>query len=105
MPFCADLKAQGNFNRVMVMTFSESGRRVEQNASAERITEPPRRCLSSAAGYGRECSAKYPSLTQLYEGDLMYNVDFRSVYATALERWLRVPSQQVPRAEVPDLTR
>ena len=31
--FCTDLKAQGNFGRVMVMTFSEFGRRVSQNAS------------------------------------------------------------------------
>ena len=31
--FCADLKAQGNFNRVLLMTFSEFGRRVAENAS------------------------------------------------------------------------
>ena len=38
--FCADLKAQGNFDRVMLMTFSEFGRRVQQNASGR---DGPRR--------------------------------------------------------------
>ena len=38
---------------------------------------------------------QYPSLTNLNNGDLIYNVDFRSVYATILERWLRAPSAQV----------
>jgi uncharacterized protein (DUF1501 family) len=36
-----------------------------------------------------------PSLTNLNGGDLIYNVDFRSVYATILERWLKAPSQAV----------
>ena len=31
--FCGDLKAQGNFDRVLVMSFSEFGRRVQENAS------------------------------------------------------------------------
>ena len=39
---------------------------------------------------------RYPSLTQLTEGgDLAFSTDFRSVYATALERWLKVPSASV----------
>jgi uncharacterized protein (DUF1501 family) len=93
--FCADLKAQGNFNRVMVMTFSEFGRRVQQNASGGTDHGAAAPMLVLGGGITPGMFGKYPSLTQLYEGDLMYNVDFRSVYATALERWLRVPSQQV----------
>ena len=93
--FCNDLKAQGNFGRVLVMTFSEFGRRVAQNASGgtdHGAAAPMFLCGGALKGgfYGR-----YPSLTQLYEGDLMHNVDFRSVYATLLERWLRVPSDRV----------
>ena len=34
-----------------------------------------------------------PSLTDLSMGDLKYNVDFRSVYATVLDNWLGLPSQ------------
>ncbi len=37
----------------------------------------------------------YPSLTNLNGGDLIYNVDFRSVYATILEKWLKAPSKAV----------
>jgi uncharacterized protein (DUF1501 family) len=93
--FCADLKAQGNFDRVMLMTFSEFGRRVEQNASGGTDHGAAAPMLVLGGGVRPGMFGKYPSLTQLYEGDLMYNVDFRSVYATALERWLRVPSKQV----------
>ena len=101
--FCADLKAQGNFNRVMVMTFSEFGRRVEQNASGGTDHGAAAPMFVLGGGVRPGMFGKYPSLTQLYEGDLTYNVDFRSVYATALERWLRVPSQSVLGRQFPVL--
>jgi len=93
--FCNDLKAQGNFNRVMVMTFSEFGRRVAQNASngTDHGAAAPMFVLGGAAKAG--LFGQYPSLTNLNGGDLIYNVDFRSVYATILERWLKAPSQVV----------
>ena len=93
--FCADLKAQGNFNRVMVMSFSEFGRRVSQNASGGTDHGAAAPMLMLGGGVKPGLYGKYPSLTDLYEGDLRYNVDFRSVYATALERWLKVPSGNV----------
>ena len=46
----------------------------------------------------------YPSLTGLTEGgDLKFSTDFRSVYATALERWLKVPSANVLGRRFPTL--
>jgi uncharacterized protein (DUF1501 family) len=95
LAFCNDLKAQGNFNRVMVMTFSEFGRRVAQNASngTDHGAAAPMFVLGGAAKAG--LFGKYPSLTNLIGGDLIYNIDFRSVYATILERWLRAPSRVV----------
>jgi len=93
--FCKDLKAQGNFNRVMVMTFSEFGRRVAQNASngTDHGAAAPMFVLGGGAKAG--LFGKYPSLTDLKGGDLVYNLDFRSVYATILDRWLKAPSQVV----------
>jgi len=93
--FCTDLKAQGNFNRVMVMTFSEFGRRVTQNASngTDHGAAAPMFVLGGGAKPG--LFGKYPSLTTLNGGDLVYNVDFRSVYATILEKWLKAPSKVV----------
>ncbi len=93
--FCADLKAQGNFDRVMVITFSEFGRRVAQNASGGTDHGAAAPLFMLGGGVKPGLYGKYPSLTDLYQGDVKYNVDFRSVYATALERWLKVPSQTV----------
>jgi uncharacterized protein (DUF1501 family) len=38
---------------------------------------------------------KHPSLTDLEQGDLKHHTDFRQVYATILERWLKVDSKAV----------
>ena len=94
--FTADLKAQGNFNRVMLITFSEFGRRVAQNASGGTDHGAAAPMIILGGGVKPGLYGQYPSLTKLSDGgDLMYNVDFRSVYATALERWMKVPSQAV----------
>ncbi len=93
--FCADLKSQGNFNRVMLLTFSEFGRRVAQNASGGTDHGAAAPMFVVGGGVRPGMYGQYPSLTELNQGDLIYNVDFRSVYATALERWLRVPSKTV----------
>jgi len=93
--FCKDLQAQGNFNRVVLMTFSEFGRRVSQNASngTDHGAAAPMFVLGGAVKAG--LYGKHPSLNQLNNGDLMYNVDFRSVYASVLDHWLKAPSEQV----------
>ena len=38
-------------------------------------------------------AGEYPSLERLGEGDLIFSTDFRSVYATVLERWLGSPAE------------
>jgi uncharacterized protein (DUF1501 family) len=93
--FCKDMKAQGNFDRVVVMTFSEFGRRVAQNGSngTDHGAAAPMFVLGGKARAG--IHGQHPSLAKLNAGDLIYNVDFRSVYATILERWLAAPSRQV----------
>lgn len=93
--FFADLKTQGNYQRVTVMTFSEFGRRVSQNASGG-TDHGQGSCLFVAGGgvkgglYG-----KHPSLTDLSKGDLKFTTDFRRVYATLLDDWLRTDSQKI----------
>jgi hypothetical protein len=93
--FCKDLQAQGNFNRVVLMTFSEFGRRVVQNGSngTDHGAASPMFVLGGGVKPGM--FGKYPSLTDLNAGDLKYNVDFRSVYATLLEKWMYAPSKNV----------
>ena len=93
--FFADLKMQGNYKRVTVMTFSEFGRRVGQNAS-DGTDHGQGSCLFVAGGgvkgglYG-----EYPSLTDLSRGDLKFTTDFRKVYATLLDGWLKTDSQKI----------
>ena len=77
------------------MTFSEFGRRVAQNGSngTDHGAAAPMFILGGTAKAG--FCGKYPSLTELDRGDLAFNLDFRSVYATVLEKWLKAPSGKV----------
>jgi len=89
--FFADLQLQGNDKRVVLMTFSEFGRRVAENASAG--TDHGKASCLFVAGPAVKggLHGKHPSLTNLAEGDIQHSVDFRSVYATLLTDWLRAP--------------
>src|ERR1700726_3981147 len=101
--FVADLKEQGNFNRVLLMTFSEFGRRVAENANGgtDHGAAAPMFVLGGAVKAG--LFGKHPSLTDLDRGDLKYNTDFRSVYGTVLDRWLKAPSEIVLGRKFPAL--
>jgi uncharacterized protein (DUF1501 family) len=86
--FYRDLEAQGNADRVMVVAFSEFGRRVAENGSGgtDHGTAAPMFIFGKRIKpglYGRQ-----PSLTDLADQDLKHSIDFRSVYATVLDRWL-----------------
>ena len=90
--FFTDLKQQGNDKRVVLMTFSEFGRRVKENASAG--TDHGKASCMFVAGGGVKGGlyGKYPSLTKLSQGDLNHTVDFRKVYADLLGSWLNAPN-------------
>ncbi|MFC0216291.1 DUF1501 domain-containing protein [Paenibacillus chartarius] len=93
--FYKDLKARGLSNDVVTVVFSEFGRRVRENQSGgtDHGTAGPVLVLGGKVKGG--LYGQYPSLTQLTNGDLRYEVDFRSVYSTLLEDWLRVDSTEV----------
>jgi uncharacterized protein (DUF1501 family) len=95
--FTDDLKAQGNLGRVLVMTFSEFGRRVSENANGgtDHGAAAPMFIVGDKVKAG--LLGHYPSLApqDLYQGDVKYNVDFRSVYAGVLENWLKTPSTPI----------
>jgi uncharacterized protein (DUF1501 family) len=95
--FVEDMQAQGNFQRVMVMTFSEFGRRVAENANGgtDHGAAAPMFVIGHKVKAGLH--GKYPSLApqDLTNGDIKYNVDFRSVYAGVLEEWLKTKSQPI----------
>ncbi len=83
-------------NRVVIMTFSEFGRRVAANDSrgTDHGTAGPMMMIGPAVKAGFH--GKLPSLKSLDErGDMKHTVDFREVYATVLDQWLRADHAQV----------
>jgi uncharacterized protein (DUF1501 family) len=95
--FVDDLKAQGNLQRVLVMTFSEFGRRVAENANGgtDHGAAAPMFIVGNRVKAG--LLGSYPSLApqDLFEGDVKFNVDFRQVYAGVLETWLKTKSAPI----------
>ena len=104
--FCADLKAQGNLSRVALLTFSEFGRRVAENASGGTDHGAAAPVFIAGGGLPAGLFGKAPSLDprDLAGGDLKHTLDFRSVYATLLERHLRAPSAPILGRSFPLLT-
>jgi uncharacterized protein (DUF1501 family) len=86
--FYADLAAHGNDGRVLTMTFSEFGRRVEENASrgTDHGTAAPVFLIGGGVAGG--VYGEHPSLDDLAAGNLRFGTDFRRIYATVIERWL-----------------
>jgi uncharacterized protein (DUF1501 family) len=87
--FVKDLKDNGRFNDVLLMTFSEFGRRVSQNASGGTDHGTANNMFLIGGGLKQKGIINtLPDLADLDEGDLKYKVDFKNVYATVLKKWL-----------------
>jgi uncharacterized protein (DUF1501 family) len=95
--FVEDLKGQENLSRVLLMTFSEFGRRVAENANGgtDHGAAAPMFVVGDKVKAG--LLGRYPSLApvDLFQGDLKFQVDFRSVYSGVLESWLGTRSEPV----------
>ncbi len=93
--FAKDLEHHGQADRVAVMTFSEFGRRVKENASGgtDHGAAAPMFLVGPRVKAG--VIGKHPSLTDLDEGDLKHHTDFRRVYAAILKDWLGVNPRPV----------
>jgi uncharacterized protein (DUF1501 family) len=90
--FHADLADAKMADRVAIVTFSEFGRRVAENASAgtDHGAGAPVFVVGPVAQKG--LVGAHPSLDDLDDGDLKFHTDFRSVYASLLQDWLGVPA-------------
>ncbi|HWC54286.1 MAG TPA: DUF1501 domain-containing protein [Chitinophagaceae bacterium] len=87
--FVKDLKSNNRFNDVMLFTFSEFGRRVQQNASGGTDHGTANSMFLISGGLTKKgLLNELPDLSDLDEGDLKYKVDFKDVYATMLNKWL-----------------
>ena len=87
--FTTDLKKNNRFQDVMMMTFSEFGRRVSQNASGGTDHGTANNMFFISGGLKQKGVLNaMPDLSDLNEGDLKYKIDFKNVYATLLNKWL-----------------
>lgn len=93
--FYEDLRQQKNADKVLVLAFSEFGRRVSENGSAGTD--------HGAAGpmfvFGEKIKGGVhgapPDLANLVDGDIRHQIDFRQVYSAVLEGWLGTPAEKV----------
>lgn len=93
--FYQDMSDKGRANDTLIMTFSEFGRRVQENGN--RGTDHGTAEPLFAVG-GKVSSNLYgstPSLTDLDQGDIKYGIDFREFYASVLDDWLGVDSSVI----------
>ncbi|PSL49806.1 uncharacterized protein (DUF1501 family) [Chitinophaga niastensis] len=94
--FTGDLKKNNRFQDVVVMTFSEFGRRVSQNASGGTDHGTANNMFLIGGGLKQQgVLNEGPDLFNLRDGDLQYKVDFKSVYATLLNKWLGADDKAV----------
>jgi uncharacterized protein (DUF1501 family) len=94
--FLDDLAVARLAEQVLVLAFSEFGRRVQENGTrgTDHGTAGPVFLAGPAVRAGLVGAT--PSLTDLVDGDVKMGVDFRRVYATLLEDWLGLPARAVP---------
>ena len=90
--FQENLDASGLADRVLVLCFSEFGRRVHENGSGgtDHGTAGPVFLVGKHVRAG--LVGETPSLLDLEDGDLKMAVDFRRIYAAVLQDWLALPA-------------
>jgi uncharacterized protein (DUF1501 family) len=94
--FTGDLKKNNRFDDVLMMTFSEFGRRVSQNASGGTDHGTANNMFFISGGLKQKGVLNaMPDLADLNEGDLKHKVDFKNVYATVLSKWLEADDKMI----------
>jgi uncharacterized protein (DUF1501 family) len=104
--FYKDLKAQNQDKRVLTMTMSEFGRRVQENGSRGTDHGAAAALFMFGPGVKPGIHGKHPSLTDLQGGgggSLKHTTDFRSVYATLIDKWIGGNSETVLGAKYPHI--
>ncbi len=95
--FVDDLKANGTFKDTLILTFSEFGRRVKQNASIGTDHGTANNVFIIGEHLKKQgIYNTMPNLGNLdSNGDLKFEIDFRTIYATVLDKWLDVDNKKV----------
>lgn len=93
--FTRDITEHGHGSRVLTLSFSEFGRRVEENASKGTDHGAAAPLFLTGSSLHAGFIGRQPSLTDLDDGDLKFHTDFRQVYASVLDKWLGCDSEAV----------
>jgi uncharacterized protein (DUF1501 family) len=96
--FYQDLAAKKQASRVLTMTTSEFGRTVKENGTQGTDHGAAAAMLLIGPGVKPGIRGTHPSLSDVMGGGgnwLKHTADFRSIYATVLEKWLNIPSEPV----------
>ena len=90
LAFQADLKIMGREDNVVMLVFTEFGRRVQESASlgTDHGVAGPMYIFGNQVKGGFH--GDHPSLSVLDQGDLIMTTDFRSVYASMIQEWMGV---------------
>jgi uncharacterized protein (DUF1501 family) len=95
--FVKDLEQNDTFKDTLILTFSEFGRRLKQNAASG--TDHGAANNVFIIGKNLKTQGFYneaPNLSLLdNNGDIKYTIDFRSIYATILDKWLEVDDKTI----------
>ncbi len=102
--FVLRLEQAGQADRVLVMTFSEFGRRVAENASQGTDHGAAAPVFFAGASLPTPLIGQHPDLEDLDDGDLKFHTDFRSIYASVIEKWFEAPSQPILGQAFPSLS-
>ncbi|MCU0355830.1 MAG: DUF1501 domain-containing protein [Cytophagales bacterium] len=102
--FVYDLRQNNRLDETLVMTFSEFGRRVAQNASNGTDHGTANNVFLAGGKLAKPgLFNAAPDLQNLDAGDLRFQVDFRDIYATLLRDWLRTDDTTILGRRMPGL--
>mgnify|MGYP003556159427 FL=1 len=94
--FVKDLKANHRFEDVLLFTFSEFGRRVQQNASNGTDHGTANNMFLVSGGLQQKGLINpMCNIADLQDGDLKFKIDFKEVYATILNKWLQADDTNI----------
>ncbi|XOV85659.1 MAG: DUF1501 domain-containing protein [bacterium] len=94
--FIRDVERLQQAHRVVVLVYSEFGRRVSENANQGTDHGTANAMFLAGVPVTGGHYGQRADLVNLVEGDnLAHTTDFRQVYATVMERWLGVPAKAV----------
>lgn len=93
--FLDDMTASGLADRVLVLAFSEFGRRAAENDSSGTDHGAAGPVFVAGPKLASGLLGPTPNLSDLQDGDVRMAIDFRQVYATILDRWLDVRPAEI----------